>query len=509
MLLLSLSCGWLLGVGIGGRWGSPTPAPLLLLLALGLGLLGLTTGERGRRGLALALLALAAGWIRGGRAHAALPAPLTDRPLRVRAVGVVKEDPTLTPSGVRVDLDLEGLAVGTAPLRPLQARLRARLPFSPTVAYGDRIQVEGTLEPPPHDGGFDYAAYLARKGIRGLLRGRRVRVLTPAGPSPLGLLYRWRGRLREALRRHLPEPEASLAVGILLGDEGTIPRDVEEAYARSGLSHVVAISGYNIALVVGWMERGLGRLRGGTLGILGGILVYTLLVGGGGAVVRAAAMGALAVLARRSERAPDPILTLLLATDLLTLQDPWILWDPGFQLSALATLGLVAFGDPLLEGAETLLRKGIPSPLALFPRRDVQREAAVPPGEKGVPEGVRAALEPVVLTLAAQIPTLPILASGFGQVSWASLPANLLAEPAVTGAMFWGGLVAGLDLIHPALARPVAWIAWAHLAWITAVARTLARLPGGVWTSPPWPEPLVWGYFALILAAGWRWSRSR
>jgi competence protein ComEC len=321
----------------------------------------------------------------------------------------------------------------------------------PRHAYGDEVTVRGNLERPSDIDGFRYDLYLRLRTIGTVIARARI---APAGPvhgsSALRMLYAWRGALDERLSRLDGEPQASLLAGLLLGSRQGLPQSVQDDFRRSGVTHLVAISGSNIALLVStvsvllfWLPR---RWRLFPAAVL--IVGFTLLVGAGASVVRAAVMGILALLAAHLGRTTQARLTLLWTAFLMLLWNPLQLWyDAGFQLSFLAVIGLLEAG-PRLE------------PLCRWA-----------PEALGLREGLR-------LSLAAELLTAPWSLFAFHQVSFVAPLANLLAPPVVPLAMLSGfaGLLA--SWVSPVLGIAFTLPAHLCLTWILAVTHVLAGLPG-------------------------------
>jgi competence protein ComEC len=210
-------------------------------------------------------------------------------------------------------------------------------------------------------------------------------------------------------------------------------------------------------LVAALMRRLAGPRRSLWL-TLGVIALYTLLVGASASVVRAAIMGSLALVAQRLGRSAQGLGGLALAAWLMTLWNPLTLWDVGFQLSAAATLGLVLYADRL-EAGFTRLAAHWTSP------SKAKQAAAL-------------AAELVLLTLAAQITTLPLIIFHFRQLSVISLAANLLVLPVQPAVMVISGVALALGLVWLPLGQVAAWLAWPAVAFTINVVEALARVPG-------------------------------
>ena len=177
----------------------------------------------------------------------------------------------------------------------------ATLPRYPTLTPGDRVLVDGAIRPRPDS---PYGAYLLRTGAVGTLTSRTLR-LEPADDDPARRLEPLRRGAAEALARVLPEPEAGLAAGILIGLRDRVDRDLAAAFTTAGVSHVVAISGWNIAIVaaaVAAAAGSLGRRRRSVVTIVA-IVAYVAVAGASPSVVRAAMMAGVVLLARESGRA--------------------------------------------------------------------------------------------------------------------------------------------------------------------------------------------------------------
>jgi competence protein ComEC len=358
----------------------------------------------------------------------------------------------------------------------------ASLPRYPALTTGDRLQVAGLLRPPPSEGGF--ADYLRRNGVSATLQGRSMELGTGAGDLLQGL----RRRLDELLAKVLPEPHAGLASGLLVGLRERVDRDLAADFTTAGVSHVVAISGWNIALVgglVGALTRPLGR-RPRSLLIVAVVAFYTVIAGASASVVRAALMAAVVLLARESGRRGQAAGALGLAACAMLLIDPSTVSDPGFQLSLAATGGLLAWGEPLRQGL-------------------VRRLPALPGW----------LVESLAISLAAQAATLPLVLFTFGRLSLVAPLANLLMAPVVGPAMLAGFvalLVGGLAALGaPAAVTAVGTAAgWAVLSSMIAIARLAASVPlASVELPQPWSGIGAAIAAMLLVLVGSRPGRER
>ncbi len=336
------------------------------------------------------------------------------------------------------------------------------------------VTVAGAIEPPP-DGG--YGDWLRRTGILGTIRSRTLEEIGRTDDA-FGSLAALRSASDAALRSALPEPAAGLASGILVGLRERVDRDLAAAFTTAGVSHVVAISGWNIAIVgatVAALLRGR-RRRTRAMVTLVAIVAYTAFAGASASVVRAAAMAGVALLARESGRAGRAAAALGLACGALLVVEPGLVRDAGFQLSVLATAGLLVWATPIRERLDRSRLRPLPGWV----------------------------LEALALSTAAQIATLPVVLASFGRLSLVSPLANLAVAPIVpiamaTGALAmaggWVGQLGGPQLVATILGIP----AWLSLGGLIETVRIAAAVPLASVTIPP-PADTTMGLVAAGLA---------
>jgi competence protein ComEC len=311
--------------------------------------------------------------------------------------------------------------------------------------------------------------------VTATLRGRSLDRLGSDG-SAAGAVESLRRSSGEALTRALPEPEAGLAAGILIGLSDRVDRDLAGAFTIAGVSHVVAISGWNIAivaaLVAGLLRARLGR-RGRSVITLVAIVAYTVAAGASASVVRAAVMAAVVLLARESGRAGAAATARGWAVVLLLLADPGTVGDPGFQLSVLATAGLIAWATGIAVRLRSWRGGLLPGWLA----------------------------ESLGVSFAAEAATLPVVLAGFGRFAVLAPAVNLLVVPLVPPAMAAGtlALIGGwlAQAGAPAFVATILGLpGWLVLAALVAVVRGAASLPFASLDLPP-----PWGVVAGLAAA--------
>ena len=370
----------------------------------------------------------------------------------------------------------DGMQSAIGSIEPDGPRAAVTLPRYPLVEPGHRIAVSGSLRPPP-DGG--YGDYLRRIGVSVTLRSRTAEIVGE-GTGPGRVIEALRRAAGGALVRVVPEPEAGLAAGILIGLRDRVDRDVAAAFTTAGVSHVVAISGWNIAIVaasIGALAGRLARRRRSAL-ILGAIVVYVAFAGASPSVVRAGAMATVVLLARESGRRGQAATALAWAVVVLLAADPGLVRDAGFQLSAVATGGLLAWASPIDARLRRVAGGRLPGWL----------------------------VESLAVSSAAQAATLPIVLATFGRLSIVAPLVNLAVVPLVVPAMAGGGVAllagaavgVGLPAVIGALVALPGWLALTAMVWVVDVA---ASLPFASVTLAAEASPLVGAAAALALLA--------
>ncbi len=406
--------------------------------------------------------------------------------------GIVSKPPDQRDSYTNLTVQVEELRPLAAGLfTPVEGMLLVQVSAHGSWEYGDRVRLLGELLVPPEGDAFSYREYLARQGIHAFMQPRRAdRLLRGQGQLLLGWIYALRREALAMIFQLYPDPEASLLAGILLGVESQIPAEVQDAFRATGTSHIIAISGFNITILAGLFflvaQRFSGRWWGAVLAMTG-IGLYTILVGGGPAVVRAAIMGGLALFARQVGRRQDGINTLVFVAALMALADPDVLWDIGFQLSFMATLGLILYAEPLSHWFE-----------AFSTRFTTPQRAARLAGPVG---------EFLLFTLAAQLTTLPVMAYHFRQVSLSSLAANPLILPVQPAVMVLGGLALVGGMIYQPLGQLAAYLAWPFVVFTIRVVEAIASMGSGVWHLGKVTAVVVVLFYALLF--GWTFLGNR
>lgn len=385
--------------------------------------------------------------------------------------GVVIVDPDVRETSQRITVEIVEGGVRT--------HILAVAPLYPEIHLGERVKLTGKAERPEPfatDGGrtFKYNHFLAKDGIFLVMKRASIEVMGPRegiGMQVFGMLADGKRAFLNALADALPEPAASLAGGLIAGGKQGLGQTLLDAFVRAGLVHIVVLSGYNVMIVAEAVLRLLAflpkRIAAAAAGVT--IAAFVLAAGAGSASIRAGIMAALGLTARATNRTYAVMRALVLAGFVMLLINPLLLaYDPGFQLSFVATLGLI-LGSPIV------------SERLSFVTSSFLREI-------------------LSSTLAAQIAVLPLLLYQTGQLSFIAFPANLLVLPVVPAAMAASAFAGIVALIAPGLALIAGIPAFVLLSYITGMAELAANIPFGAVTVPAFSFAVtIAGYMAL----GW------
>ena len=398
----------------------------LALAGLALAILGLWWGALRETALEQSVLASHLGERAAARVVVTGPARRTQFALRAPAQVVRFGDEELRE---RVLLELPP---GRAPPQGAILELRAR-----------------PVEPRGPETGFDERAWLARQGIHVVLRGENPRVVGRRGGIG-GVADRLHAHVEQTLARATAGERRAVLTGIVLGEEGGIDTSLRDALRASGLTHLLAVSGQNVAITaigVVWVARlaGIGRIAGEGLAILV-VLAYALAVGWQPSVVRAAVAGILASLGWITARPRDRWHAMAVGALVLLAWTPTAGLDPGFQLS-FAAVAAIFLAVPRVAGV---------------------------PDAYPVPRGV---WDVLVVAVACGLVTAPIVWLHFGSVALWTVPANLAAEPAMPPLIALSLAAAAFEPVLPGVATSLAWLAGWCAAWIAFVARVVSGWP--------------------------------
>ena len=485
--LTGLTCAWLLGIGLSG-WLNPPMAPLLLVSVPILALVVLWWREATVRCWAIYALAAILGVCRYQMHQPQLDpqhvAYYNDSGTVVLH-GIVTGDPDVRDRYTNLRLRAQAVELGGQQHEVTGDVLVQAFRYPPR-AYGDQVEVTGELETPPVLDEFSYKEYLARQGIYSIMQYPEINcVAEDQGNLFYAALYGMRARARDVIASIMPEPEASLLTGILLGIESSIDDETLDAFTATGTIHIIVISGFNLSLLAGLFIR-LGnklfhRYRACLVALIG-VAVYTLFVGAGTPVIRAAIMVSVSLLAYLVGRPYDASNAMAGAILIMTILNPMAPWDVSFQLSIAATLGLIALTPALTGPMETRLAQSLP-----------QDRASPVRGLVG---------ELLLATLAAQLATLPIIVYHFQRLSLISLLTNMLILPIQPAIMTFGGIATLTGLVALPIGRLLGYIPWLFLTYTARVVGWTAR---PAWASVPlrfeWWMALL--YYILLIGIPW------
>ena len=397
--------------------------------------------------------------------HAATPDPLAElaalEPGEVVIVGRVASPPEESSFGYRADVRIEHLwHEGKEVLRGGAVQVFAG---DLSVGVGDRVRVDGEISrPETGEDGFDYARYLSTKGVSAVVDATAV--------WPVDDERGWIGRVHRrtdvALGYGLRPQEAAVVRGMVLGDRSLIPEDLDEAFQRSGITHVLAISGQHVAVLAAAIFFAL-RLCAVPAGprITATLVLawlYIIVAGAPPSAIRAGVVATLVLAAGLLGRQLSPLhfMTTMLAAVLA--YNPLLVFNTGFQLSVAAVFGILLLRKPLKSLVEGTLLRPFKEP----------------------PETVSNLL---AASLAAQVATTPIIAVSFDEVSVVGVLTNLIAVP-ISGPILTLGLLGSLaGNVFPALAYPLNACNGFLVSVLEALALTASAMPMATVKTPAVP----------------------
>jgi len=397
--------------------------------------------------------------------------------------GVIADEPELRDQNIRLRVEVESIRVGGESFAVHGLALVYADRSSPIhFRYGDKIRVYGFPQTPPEFDTFSFRDYLARGGVYTVVFRPQITFLEGGHGDPLATaLFGLKEQARNVIDRVVANPQAGLLRGILVGDDSEIAPDISDAFLRTNTTHLIAISGSNISVVVALLMALFGRLKHKRLMVVltvAGVVIYTIFVGASPSVLRAAVMGCMGLIAGRVGRRAHGLTMLAAATWGITILNPLAIFDLGLILSGMATLGLLLYQSSLTRVVERFLSRH-------FSSASVRQISGI-------------LSDTVLISLVAQITTLPIiLLINDGQFSLMSIPVNILVAPAQPWIMNFGIPMLFAGLIAPPLGQIIGWFAALPVAYTVAIIRAGAALsPTFTITLSPL---LALGYYAVLL----------
>jgi competence protein ComEC len=420
---------------------------------------------------------------------------------RVSYEGVVIADPDVRDANQRVEVRVTS---GEASTNILVVAMRGT-----SVMVGDHVSVSGTLEVPEpfaDDNGrvFRYDKYLQRDGVRFILNFAFIRVDQSAPWYSIpAALARVKHSFLNGLATTLPEPYASLAGGVVIGGKSGLGSDLQAAFVRSGLVQIIVLSGYNVMVVAEWIMAALAYVKisrrwSSAAGAIA-ILIFVGIAGASATALRAMFMAFIALFARATGRSYAASRALLFVVLLMLVWNPlYLVFDPGFGLSVVATAGLIWLA-PIIEAALGARGRNIFESYlhsATFPSGKAERSQKNSSSSDFWTNAV-------ATTLAAQIAVLPLLLYDTGNLSWVAVPANLITMPIVPLAMglsaFAGFAGIIFHTIAPVIGIVFAYPAYLANAYLIFIAQKAATLPFAAFTLPLFPFWLVLVAYATLI----------
>ncbi|HXG23951.1 MAG TPA: ComEC/Rec2 family competence protein [Chthonomonadales bacterium] len=494
------------GVGLCGTiWGAIAATSVAVLLAA-----GATLTRRGlwKSAAMLMLFAAAGAW---RQQIAAVPAPNDVSGFigsgYVTLCGKVASDVERRMEEFTCQIAALSCATYDGRAVPCTGRIVARLRTAPDARppdYGNTLEVRGRIEPPAearNPGEFDYAAYLAHRGIYARIVARRSgdwRVLPVKLSLADGLPWvaaRARASMQSTFYALLPPTEATLLTGIVLGCRADIPIRLQDDFVITGTAHILSTSGLNVGLIAVLAAGVCGLMRLGRRAtaaiILGALAFYTLMAGARPPILRADVMATVYLLGRLLHRESDALNALASAALLILAFEPGYLFDVGFQLSFAIVTALAV----MLPIGEALWR---------------DRLSDLGPGRHWLEISLATFLGALAVTAVAQIAAAPLIAQHFNMVSLVAFPANALIVP-VVGLLLGGGFATWLcAFVWPFGAKALALGLSQLLAYLIGVTSGFAELPYAAVSvqSPGWWLVALY-YSALGFATYWMHSYIR
>ena len=403
--------------------------------------------------------------------------------------GTVATAPDARDTNTRLTIRATEVDAGTG-ANPASGRVLIFTSRYPEYDYGDALAVTGKIETPTSSGEFDYKGYLAGQGIYSVMYYPHIEIAGHgAGFKPLAWVYSARKTLADKMAQVLPEPQAALAQGIVLGMRASIPPSVNDDFVRTGTAHILAISGQNLSIVAGmfiaagiWL---LGKRRYRYVWLaLAVTWGYALLAGMSAPIVRSAIMLTIFLCADLLGRQRSVLPALAMAAAVMLALTPRLLWDASFQLSFLSMLGLALVAAPMQSFGRDLIDKRL--------------------GEEGsLASSLKWLSDSLAVTVGVILVIWPVIAYYFGVFSIAAPLANLLVLPALPAIMVTSALASVLGLVFLPLGQAAGWLAWLFNSYLLTVTHGLAGLPSASVNTGTINPISMWAYFALLALVLW------
>ncbi len=349
----------------------------------------------------------------------------------------------------------------------IKEKMLVRMPLYPEFNYGDNLELICTISAPKNfDDSFRYDKYLAVQGIYAICDYPEIiSVASHQKNNFFGSLLKFKNVVRRKVALLWPEPMSSLMAGLIYGERSGFAPELSEDFRRTGLSHIVAVSGYNVSVIAGFLLSvliifGLYRRPALVLSIIS-VVLFVIFVGASASAIRAGIMGSVVLVGQYIGRPSRAAPALVFAAALMVAFNPLILiWDAGFQLSCLATAGIIFSPKP-----------------------------------------GRRFLEPLVTTLAATIATLPLILMQFGRLSSVSVFVNMLVIWLIPWLMLLGFVAVAVSAIFMPAAFLIASAANLGLKYVIFIAEKFSALKISSVEISFSPWLMILSYVIIILLA--------
>lgn len=389
--------------------------------------------------------------------------------------GIVINEPDQRENNTKLTLEVSWLG-GVTPKLESEVRVLLTVPHYPQYVYGDEIIVSGVLSEPQNfktkNGNvFDYINYLSKDSIFYTMYFPETELISKEnGNFVKEKLFLIKNSFLKKIQKTIPDPQVSLLGGLLLGVKQSLGKELQEDFRKVGLIHIVVLSGYNVSIIADFMMgifSFLPRMMALSFGALS-IILFAIMVGGSATIVRASIMALLVVLARATGRTSEVIRALFLAGFIMVLHNPQIVvFDPSFQLSFVATLGLIILSPKVSEYFK------------FIPEKYYLRES-------------------IVATISTQIFVLPLLLYMMGELSLVAVLVNFLVLMFIPLTMFFGFLTGLFSFVWIGLALPFSYITNFLLTYELKIVEFFSKIPFASIEVSYFPFWLMLGIYLLF-----------
>jgi len=404
---------------------------------------------------------------------------------QVEITGTVTRPPEKSDTTTHIELSVEEIILDGSAFES-NAKILLFLPHYPEYSYLDTLRITGTPQNPPVFSGFDYQAYLAQQDIYAVMYYPEITGVEPHnGFSLKKSIYTLRENLADVLKASLPEPQAALAQGIVLGIRSSIPDDLRQELSVTGTAHLLAISGINLSIIAAMLISIGIWLFGRRYYLyvwpsLALIWFYAVLVGFQPPVVRAAVMASVFLLAEVAGRQKRTLVVLCFSAAVMTVFDPGILRSLSFQLSFFSMMGIVTISPYLQQAGDKLiysrlLEESAPAKFAVMIK------------------------DSLAVSLAAVLAIWPLIAYHFGIISLAGPVCTLLIAPVLAPIIVFGSLAAFAGLVFVPLAQVLGWIAWLFLSYMLVIINIFASFSISAVNSVNLHPAAAIAYYAVFI----------